>query len=673
MSVMIDVPLQGSLTDYGGRLINPTFKRASGGMLIDDRLISYGPDEARFGDLGIVLEPANQNYLSGKIDSESEISRDDEIIIGPDGRITGDKLRESSALSNHYVSQTMAESDFSDNTRYCISAFFKWDMMRDWVMLRLNSKDGTTHTVSFNIKDGYVGVSTGAPEDKGVEGPYYESPNSFLNPGNERPWYRCWMTIDMQVGVSNITAYIFPMMSNGTTYYQGDGSSGVYIFGDQVSQGDFPGSPLPNLYNKFGNSIALDANVFGCTKTPNAVVSPDGLITGVQFTEDNSNGEHRSNNLVLSASAIGDNLDYCISFYAKPNTLSSCFIRTNNKSGSDPRVTRLNIGNGLRGTPRDHDIWGAGPEDANEWRRFWVVHNMGTGGVAPSIHLGLSYGGNISYQGDGLRNCYFWGLQVEQGTEPTGLVYTSNIKASRVSDQATIAGNGAVIEQTSGFQNAVQDNLSAIIDTGTLSSGLLYKIVTTQANHFYAGCAVNDYFYSNGTETCNASNTVQQVLYLARGVITCSLTAQFDQEPLGANIGLISCRDNSLSLLYLNASDGSIRSHDGTNLVSINPGYLAGDWLRIALRFGFLSGNDNFFEIGCSKNDSAWQWSAQQIFGGDYTPGSDFYIGLDTTRRISLNNVWFWNEPVSRSSIEGGFGKNTYENREICKRPFGLL
>jgi hypothetical protein len=59
------------------------------------------------------------------------------------------------------------------------------------------------------------------------------------------------------------------------------------------------------------------------------------------------------------------------------------------------------------------------------------------------------------------------------------------------------------------------ETLGAEIATGTLTAGKLYKITATEANHFYTGCAIGEYFTSVGTETCDANNKVQEVTEIA--------------------------------------------------------------------------------------------------------------------------------------------------------------
>ena len=58
------------------------------------------------------------------------------------------------------------------------------------------------------------------------------------------------------------------------------------------------------------------------------------------------------------------------------------------------------------------------------------------------------------------------------------------------------------------------------IDSGTLTEGILYKIVATEVDSFGTGLEVGDYFTSDGTETCDDSNTVAVVITpSANGVI----------------------------------------------------------------------------------------------------------------------------------------------------------
>jgi hypothetical protein len=58
------------------------------------------------------------------------------------------------------------------------------------------------------------------------------------------------------------------------------------------------------------------------------------------------------------------------------------------------------------------------------------------------------------------------------------------------------------------------------IDAGICTADKLYRIGKTEANHYFVGCAVGDYFTSDGTETNDANNTVLEVIHLGTDAVT---------------------------------------------------------------------------------------------------------------------------------------------------------
>jgi hypothetical protein len=57
-----------------------------------------------------------------------------------------------------------------------------------------------------------------------------------------------------------------------------------------------------------------------------------------------------------------------------------------------------------------------------------------------------------------------------------------------------------------------KNNFGSIENNGTTVKYGVYKIITTQADHFYTGCAINDIFVSGNTDiTLDASNTVRKL------------------------------------------------------------------------------------------------------------------------------------------------------------------
>jgi len=58
------------------------------------------------------------------------------------------------------------------------------------------------------------------------------------------------------------------------------------------------------------------------------------------------------------------------------------------------------------------------------------------------------------------------------------------------------------------------------IDAGVCTVDKLYRIGTTEVNHYFVGCAVGDYFVSDGTETNDVNNTVLEVTHLGTDAVT---------------------------------------------------------------------------------------------------------------------------------------------------------
>jgi hypothetical protein len=58
------------------------------------------------------------------------------------------------------------------------------------------------------------------------------------------------------------------------------------------------------------------------------------------------------------------------------------------------------------------------------------------------------------------------------------------------------------------------------IDAGICTEGKLYRIGKTEADHYFVGCAVKDYFTSDGTETNDANNIVLEVTHLGADAVT---------------------------------------------------------------------------------------------------------------------------------------------------------
>lgn len=147
------------------------------------------------------------------------------VIVAPDGILTGDKLVESATSGEHKVYQNIT----TIAGVYTYSVFAKAGG-RDYLVLRENL-DGNFVNTFFNLATGSI-VSTGASRT-----------SSIVNCGNNV--YRCAVIATataaskaMGIGASN----------TGTTVsYLGDGYSGIYLWGAQLEAGAFPTSYIKTV------------------------------------------------------------------------------------------------------------------------------------------------------------------------------------------------------------------------------------------------------------------------------------------------------------------------------------------------------------------------------------------------------------------------------------------
>lgn len=207
--------------------------------------------------LGALIEGGSTNLAvrSEEFDNASWINtRSSEVAndtIAPDGTKSADKLTEDATASNsHFLSQaiTFTASD------YTFSVFVKGSE-RSQIALVLN--DGT-NTVSrgFDLSSGTT-----------ITGPFGD-PDDFKIVDLGNGWFRCLITNTMIAAAGDIQ---IRLGDGGSFSYNGDGSSGAYLWGAQVEEHPYATSYIRTE----GSTVSRSADDLSLSEAGNHVMTGD--------------------------------------------------------------------------------------------------------------------------------------------------------------------------------------------------------------------------------------------------------------------------------------------------------------------------------------------------------------------------------------------------------------
>jgi hypothetical protein len=240
------------------------FKRTSIGTRVNkDGLIeTMGQDIARIdysdSDDGVLLlEPTSTNIVSYSEDfSQSFWSKGGSSVTSgftsPDGGLNAFKLIEDTSTGVHKVVKPYTGPDGNANTA---SIFVKADEI---TKIGISTTESVSVLTSFDLSNGTL-ISSLSQD-------YSITP--YLN-----GWYRISST-DTN---GNRKMAVFLLNDNGNFSYQGDGTSGLYIYGAQLEQSSYPTSYIPTS----GSTVTRAAET--CNNSGNSEVFNDS--EGVLFAD----------------------------------------------------------------------------------------------------------------------------------------------------------------------------------------------------------------------------------------------------------------------------------------------------------------------------------------------------------------------------------------------------
>jgi hypothetical protein len=466
--------------------VGATFSRASIGTYTDaNGLIQEAtagqarPNYSTAGvHEGLLIEEARTNLIK----SSEQITTDwaqvgvsefeNYAIVSPNGKVNGVKISSNNAtfISRHEYTLTL-----SDNTDYSFTVFLK-KASSQYGLLRFTTKDGTNNNVSVNFNASPVAISTDTTSSATLE-----------DYGND--WYKVSMTVDSASGGTSPEIAIWGNTSDNFAIANPIGAD-VYFFGAQVEAGSFPTSYIPTIPTfSDRDSVATFLGSDGLIQTASVdvarsdtyvyvddVLTEAGLLLEgsvenlVTSSEDFSTSWTRSNATVTTnqisapdGTASADEIeatatssvsyilesitfavaDYTISVYAKESSSSVLWLYVHN--GAEQGTAYFDLSDqttqvvaGSSTTPTNLTIEDVG----NGWYRCSATFDNTT--VVTSFSgIGVSDAkGSVSVTAG--KSMYFWGAQLEEGSQATSYFPTEHSFTSRASSATFFNASGVL-------------------------------------------------------------------------------------------------------------------------------------------------------------------------------------------------------------------------------------
>jgi hypothetical protein len=389
------------------------------------------------------------------------------------GQPFAQKLVETTAVSNpHFINQTVS---MTAGCSYTATVYAKQGE-RQYLVLRYlaGGAFASNHLAVFDLQNGTVGTSTVA---------------SFEITPVGNGWYRCAITQPAATTGNGVLGIYLALETTST--YTGDGTSGIYIFGAQLSDSAsvdpyvyqpvaaptstayygprFDYDPvtlapkgllieeqrtnLVRFSEDFSNAVWQNSSPDLATVTVNADVAPNGTTTANLLTA--ATGGTASQRRQVAASSSTGNFIASVFLKAGSSTRSRVVLTDQTSSftiiGNFQVAWADGVASILSTTAGTASVVPVG----NGWYRCGITASTATANATVGIAISPD---TLS----GTGSVYAWGAQLEAGAFATSYIPTVASQVTRAADSASMIGNNFArwYNVTSGTMFAGYDFLS---------------------------------------------------------------------------------------------------------------------------------------------------------------------------------------------------------------------
>jgi len=433
--------------------------------------------------LGLLVEEARTNLLlrSEEFDNASWTKFRGSITANastaPNGILSAEKFVEDATASNTHG--LFATITIVTATAYTYSVYIK-AAERSWVVLGLDIGAGEKKTW-FNLSTGAIGTNANT--------------TATISPAGNG-WYRCIVTSTS--AATSATCALKLATNDNVESYNGDNTSGIYLWGAQLEAGAFATSYIPTTsatVTRAADVASVTGANFGTTRTNLLLQSEDLLTTwtandGLARTANQTvspNGSTTADLLAGGGTLIGyleqpnassnqfvSGTTYTYSIYLKKANTSTCltllFGTTFNSGGGNP-VATWNLDTGV--PTFANGATGSMTAVGNGWYRCVVTDTATQTHTQNQQWLRMaSASGNV----------YAWGAQLETGSTATAYIPTTSATMSVFESSFYNQTEGTVFAEAQLQSIAARSAAVFDINDNSTNNRIVHRQITTGAD-----------------------------------------------------------------------------------------------------------------------------------------------------------------------------------------------